>query len=119
MWIFVSLKSIELNEYFYTVLIFDYGILLGFPYFIIFMFDHMNIYRPFKIFFILLYQYLIIDMIVWIYVSQYKIERYSEDNFLRFYFVVLPITFILNFVFLINYENFKNSKIFKNNFYIK
>ena len=104
LWIFVSLKSIELNEYFYTVLIFDYGILLGFPYFIIFMFDHMNIYRPFKIFFILLYQYLIIDMIVWIYVSQYKIERYSEDNFLGFYFVVLPITFILNFVFLINYE---------------
>ena len=66
LWAFYSVKTSKLDEYFYTAMIFDYGILLGFPYIIILMIDYMKRNISFKIFFILFYQYLVIDLIIWI-----------------------------------------------------
>ena len=111
LWIFISFKSCRLHEYFYSVLIFDYGILLGFPYIIInFMIDYMKIHRIFRIFFILLYQYLIIDMIVWIYVSRSKTyqDKYNEKKaFNEAWLYTLcfdsPLAFICYMVFIVDY----------------
>ena len=111
LWIFISFKSCRLHEYFYSVLIFDYGILLGFPYIIInFMIDYMKIHRIFRIFFILLYQYLIIDMIVWIYVSHSKTyqDKYNEKKaFNEAWLYTLcfdsPLAFICYMVFIVDY----------------
>ena len=100
LWAFYSVKTSKLDEYFYTAMIFDYGILLGFPYIIILMIDYMERNITFKIFFILLYQYLVIDLIVWIALPIIKKNNENISFFSLFMILCFFISLLMSFFLL-------------------
>ena len=100
LWAFYSVKTSKLDEYFYTAMIFDYGILFGFPYIIILMIDYMERNITFKIFFILLYQYLVIDLIVWIALPIIKKNNKNISFFSLFMILCFFISLLMSFFLL-------------------
>ena len=65
LWVFISVRSTELDKYFYSVILLNYGIFLGFPFIIIKIIDYLGRSVYLRVFYILLYQFMIINIIAW------------------------------------------------------
>ena len=124
LWVFASLKLCPLLEYFYSAIIFNYGIFIGFAHVIIlgikafcnllkkkfYDFDFEN--SQIKVFAILLGQYTIITIIVWIGFSFEWNKALQENNTTMGWLIAVDtiINFILSCIFLCNRDNPSSNK---------
>ena len=124
LWIYTSKKLCKLDEYFYSTLIFNYGIFLGTFYSIwyiakkIYSFlknrqNHFDFNNPTtKIYTILFFQYHLIIISVWI-GFYFKLNEFIQKNFSVFHWLFWPQTFlilIMCIIFISSIENPSNDK---------
>ena len=107
--IFISLKICEFHEYYYSLMIFNYGIFLAFENVLKRLFFYMKKNyeeseeeKPLiKIFLILIIQYIMITFILWIVLSAFNSKGFTIEQ-MGFHLFFWPPTFATFIIFIIS-----------------